>query len=134
MAVNDVYRPNVDYTLASQVTSPVSAKTAFVPAVQVTNASGGVGSTTGTKTSVNSAAVSTTILAANTARLGATITNTDGNALDLDLSGGTASTTSYSVQIAPGGYFELPSPVYTGKITGIWTADGSGAALVTEFT
>lgn len=31
MAVNDVYRPNVDYTLATQVTSPVSGKMAFIP-------------------------------------------------------------------------------------------------------
>ena len=39
MAVNDVFRPNVDYTLASQVTSPVSAKTAFIPSyVAVTSA------------------------------------------------------------------------------------------------
>ena len=34
MAVNDVFRPNVDYTLGTQVTSPVSGKTAFVPTVQ----------------------------------------------------------------------------------------------------
>ncbi len=31
MATHDVYRPNVDYTLADQVTSPIDGKTAFVP-------------------------------------------------------------------------------------------------------
>lgn len=40
MAVNDVYRLSVDYTLATQVTSPVSGKTAFIPAVALTNTSG----------------------------------------------------------------------------------------------
>lgn len=85
-----------------------------------------------TKTSVDSATASTSILAANTARRGATITNTDANDLYLDLSGGTASTTSYSVKIATEGYYELPYG-YTGAVTGAWGADGAGAALVTEF-
>lgn len=90
---------------------------------------------TGTKTSVNSGVASVTILAANAARKGAMFKNTDANILYLDLSGGTASATSYSVDIAPGGFYELPSsPLYTGLITGIWAADGSGAALVTEFS
>lgn len=40
MAVNDVYRPNVDYTLATQVTSPVSGKTAFVPTVSIADSGG----------------------------------------------------------------------------------------------
>lgn len=35
MAVNDVYRLNVDYTLGEQVTSPISGKTAFIPSVNV---------------------------------------------------------------------------------------------------
>jgi hypothetical protein len=88
---------------------------------------------TGTKTSVNSGAASVTILAANTARKGATVTNTDANILYLDLSGGTASTTSHTVAVPTGSYYEAPFG-YTGLITGIWAADGSGAALVTEFS
>lgn len=40
MAVNDVYRPNVDYTLGDQVTSPVSGKTAFVPSFKQVNSAG----------------------------------------------------------------------------------------------
>lgn len=40
MAVNDVYRLSVDYTLATQVTSPVSGKTAFIPSVQLVGSSG----------------------------------------------------------------------------------------------
>ena len=89
-------------------------------------------STTGAKTSVNSGIASVTILALNANRKGATITNTDANALLLDLSGGTASSTSFSVSIPANGYYEVPFG-YTGLITGIWAADGAGAALVTEF-
>lgn len=40
MAVNDVYRLSVDYTLASQVTSPVSGKTAFIPQFTAVSSSG----------------------------------------------------------------------------------------------
>jgi hypothetical protein len=40
MAVNDVYRPNVDYTLAEQVTSPISGKTAFIPSMNLLGAGG----------------------------------------------------------------------------------------------
>lgn len=90
-------------------------------------------STTGTKTAVNSGTGSVNILASNANRKGATITNTDANALYLDLSGGTASSTSFSVAIAANGYYEVPFG-FTGLITGIWAADGAGAALVTEFT
>jgi hypothetical protein len=89
---------------------------------------------TGTKSTVNSGIASANILASNASRKGATITNTDANVLYLDLSGGTASSTSYSVAVASGGFYELPWPTYTGLITGIWAADGAGAALVTEFT
>lgn len=89
-------------------------------------------SATGTKSAVASATGSTTILLANAARKGATITNTDANALYLDLSGGTASSTNFSVSIAANGYYEVPFG-YAGLITGAWAADGSGSALVTEF-
>lgn len=91
---------------------------------------------TGTKSAVASGTSSVTILASNAARKGATITNTDANVLYLDLSGGTATSTSFSVAIASNGFYEVPSnfAVYTGLITGIWAADGTGSALVTEFS
>jgi len=133
MAVNDVFRPNVDYTLATQVTSPVSGKTAFVPSVQVVTPGGGVGPATATVTSVASAATSTSIVAANTSRLGLSITNTDANALYLLIGGGTASATNFSVALAANNYYELPFG-FTGAITGIWAVDGGGAALVTEYS
>ena len=89
--------------------------------------------TTGTVTSINDAATSTTLLASNTSRLGATFFNESTSTLYLKC-GATASTTSYTTQIDPSGYWELPQPAYTGVIDGIWSADASGAARITEFT
>lgn len=122
-------------TLLGTAATADDGRTAIVPAVQIADASGSLVSApaTGTLSSVESGIASVTILAANTARKGATITNTDANALYLDLSGGTASATSYSVAVAAAGYYEVPYG-FTGLITGIWAADGTGAAKVTEFT
>lgn len=97
----------------------------------------GTGPTTGTITSVNDTASSTTILAANSSRKGATFYNDSTSILYLALADTTASTSAYSVQIPAGGFYELPvteAGVYTGKIVGIWSADASGAARITELT
>lgn len=106
----------------------------------ITGGGGGVAPPTGdnavntaTLTSVNSGTNSVTILASNTARYGGSVTNTDANALYLLLGGGTASATNYSVKLFTDDYFEVPYG-FTGAITGIWAADGSGVALVTEYT
>lgn len=89
---------------------------------------------TGTRTSVGSSASSVTILASNANRKGAIIYNDSTQILYLDLSGGTATSSSYSVQIPSNGYFELPGPaIYTGAITGIWAA-ANGNARITEFS
>lgn len=89
---------------------------------------------TGTKTNVNDAAASTTLLAANADRKGFIIFNDSPAILYLDLSGGTASTTSFSHQLASGQSYEQSGWRYTGAITGIWASDQSGAARMTEFT
>lgn len=88
---------------------------------------------TGTSTQVASQATAITILAANAARYGATVYNDDANALYLLLGTGTVSATVYTVQIPSGGYYEVPYG-FTGILTGLWAADGSGSARVTEFT
>ena len=90
------------------------------------------GPATGTKSNVSGSASSVTILASSSSRKGATIFNDSSAILYLDLSGGTATTGSYSTQIAAGGYYEVPG-VYTGLITGIWSS-GTGNARVTQFT
>lgn len=47
--------------------------------------------------------------------------------------GSAATLTDYTVQLAPGAYYESPQPVYLGIVTGIWAA-ANGAAQVTETT
>lgn len=88
---------------------------------------------TATRTTVASAVASATILASNAARKGATIFNSDANALLLDLSGGTAAATRCQVRLTQYQSYEVGSG-FTGAITGIWEADGSGIADVVEFT
>lgn len=87
---------------------------------------------TATLSNVNDAAVSTTILASNAARLGATVYNDSTVALYLKF-GSSASTTSFTVKLAADQYYEVPFG-YTGILTGIWASDAAGAARVTELT
>lgn len=89
-------------------------------------------SSTATQTSVAGAAISTSLLASNAARLGATVYNDSTAILYLLLGGGTASTTVYSVQLAASAYYEVPFG-YTGAIKGIW-ASATGNARLTELT
>jgi len=44
--------------------------------------------------------------------------------------GATASASSYTVQIAAGGYYEFPRPIYAGQVDGIW-ASANGSARLT---
>jgi hypothetical protein len=46
--------------------------------------------------------------------------------------GATASETSYTVQIAAGGYYEFPQPLYAGEVDGIW-ASANGNARTTAW-
>ena len=89
-------------------------------------------SSTSAITAVASAAIDTVILAANTARRGASIYNSDANPLQILLGSGVSTATNFSAQIASGGYYEVPFG-YSGAIKGIWTLDGAGFAHVTEF-
>jgi hypothetical protein len=36
--------------------------------------------------------------------------------------------------MAAGGFYELPQPVYTGRIDCIWASDASGAMRITELS
>lgn len=100
----------------------------------ITTLTGKWSAATGAKSNVPSSATSVTILASNANRKGAIIYNDSTQILYLDLSGGTASSSSYSVQIPANGYFEVPGPsIYSGAITGIWAA-ANGNARVTEFS
>lgn len=81
------------------------------------------------QTSVAASATSTSLLAANSARLGATIFNDSSAILYLKL-GATASTSSFTTKINPGGYYEVPYG-YAGAIDGIWDT-ATGNARITE--
>lgn len=92
-----------------------------------------VRSGTATTSQVADNAASTTLLASNTSRLGASIHN-DSSAVLYVKHGTTASATDYSVRMVQYSHYEVPFG-YTGRIDGIWASDpGDGAARITEFT
>lgn len=82
-------------------------------------------------TSVDSTTTSTR-LAVSHGRQGVAVRNTDANALYLLLDSGTASATNHTVALVQDAYFETPFD-YEGEVNGVWAANGSGVALVTEF-
>lgn len=93
---------------------------------------------TGAITSVNDTNADTTILAANAGRKGATVYNDSSAILYLACANVTSSATVFTVKLQPEAFYELPrgkdGTIYTGVIKGIWSADSSGAARVTEWT
>ena len=96
------------------------------------NPSGDGAVNTGTASSVASSATDVTILAANTARYGASVFNDSSAILYLLVGAGTSSATNHTVQVAPGAYYEVPYG-YTGILKGLW-ASATGSARVTEWT
>lgn len=89
--------------------------------------------TTATLSNVGDSATNVTIDAANSARKGLILVN-DSTASVYVKYGATASATSYTVFLGPGAYWEMPKPIYTGIIDGIWTSDAGGNMRVTELT
>jgi hypothetical protein len=88
---------------------------------------------TATQTSVASTVTTnTTLLAANAARLGASIYNESTSVLFILLGTGTESATVYTLQMAAGAYYEVPN-AFTGIIKGHWVT-ANGSARVTELT
>lgn len=83
--------------------------------------------TTATLANVASSATNVTLFAAANANA-RTIYN-DSTAVLYVKFGATASTTSYTVQIASQGYYEFPQPVYTGQVDGIWASANGNARL-----
>jgi len=75
--------------------------------------------------------VNTQIMATNLSRLGGTIYN-EGTAICYVKLGSTATTTSYSIQVQPGGYYEIPFS-YIGQVDGI-TASGTALLRITTLT
>lgn len=120
--------------------SQAGASTDYVVRTQQLDGSGNIVSptsssaaTTATLTNVNDTASSTTLKAAAAGRKGLIIHNDSTSALFVKY-GATASASSYTVKIAADGYWEMPQPIYTGVVDGIWASDASGAARITELT
>ena len=84
-----------------------------------------------TLTNVAQNAASVTLQAFNYERNGLVIFN-DSTANLFIKFGITASATSFTYKVLAGGTLELPAPVYSGRVDGIWDAAGAGAARVTE--
>ncbi len=86
---------------------------------------------TPTTANVNSSATNVTLFSAASDANGRAIFN-DSTAVLYVKFGATASATSYTVQIAAGGFYEFPQPVFAGQVDGIW-ASANGAARVTSW-
>ncbi|WP_448510960.1 beta strand repeat-containing protein [Immundisolibacter sp.] len=86
---------------------------------------------TATTSNVASSATNVTCLASNSARRKAMFFNDSTQVAFLKL-GATASSTSFTVKILAGGYYEIPTPVYTGIVDCIWAA-ANGSMRVTEY-
>lgn len=88
---------------------------------------------TNTVTSVASSASSVSLLASNANRTGATFYN-DSSAIAYVKLGTTASTSSFTIAMAAGSYYELPfeNKMYTGAIDAIW-ASATGNMRISEF-
>lgn len=83
-------------------------------------------------TNVAASAASVTLVASNANRRGLLVFNDSTANLYLKY-GATASATSFTVPLGPGGLFEMPEPIYSGIVDGIWSA-ANGAARITELT
>ncbi len=105
-------------------TAPLTAALDTVTVVQDSNS-------TAALTQVASSITSVTVLAANANRKEALIFNNSTANLFLAFTG-TAATTAFTVKLAAGTAYALPTPLYKGVISGIWDA-ANGTAQVTEY-
>lgn len=118
-------------------TAPTVGQKAMAASVPVvlpsdqTVATQDVRSSTSALSNVAASVASVTLLAANAARLGATVYNDSASVLYVKL-GAAASSSSFTVRLITQDYYEVPFG-YTGIIDGVWVA-AVGAARVTELT
>lgn len=94
------------------------------------------GAGTATLSNVNDSATTQTILALNTSRKNAIVVNDSVQFLYLAYAA-TATTTAFTWLISPGQNWNMLADtgwLYTGVLSGIWVADGDGAARITELT
>lgn len=85
-----------------------------------------------TRTSVAAATATVNLLAANAGRMQATVYNDSTAIMYLGLGGVFITVNDFSLQILPGGYYEVPA-YFTGQVRAIW-ATADGFARVTELS
>lgn len=79
---------------------------------------------------VSGSASNVQLLASNASRKGASFFNDSTATLYIKF-GTTASASSFTTKLLPNQYYEMPFPVYTGEIDGIWDS-ANGAVRITE--
>lgn len=84
-----------------------------------------------TTANVSGSATNVTLFAAASDTNGRMVYN-DSTAILYLKFGATASTSSYTVQVASQALYEFPTPTYTGQVDGIW-ASANGAARLTSW-
>lgn len=84
-----------------------------------------------TKSSVVSSASSVELLGNHSSRRGAVFVNLADKACYINF-GATASSTSFTYKLAAGGTLEMPSPVFTGHVYGVWETSPTGSIYITE--
>lgn len=86
-------------------------------------------------TSVNDQDTNINLLASAATRRGVIIHNNSAGILYIKYGAtATASAGGYTYKIPADGTWEMPGPIYTGAIDGIWTGATTGAASITELT
>lgn len=119
-------------------TDPIKGDSTFGLDVDVTRSPNPTASTA-VRSSVADTNSDTQLLASNTGRKMAVIVNDSDQDLYVGLGATAVSSSNYSYFLpkSSGGQksqLELPLPVFTGEIRGIWAADSTGAARITELT
>lgn len=137
-----VYLASTDLTVTG---SPggvvaVTAFTGVMPPAWATPGAGGgivVGQPTAATAALSSVADSTTsavLLPANPDRKGFAVYNESAANLFIAFAA-TASATAYTIKLPAGGYYEAPTTaVYLGDVAGVWDADSTGSARITELS
>lgn len=75
------------------------------------------------------------IASGNLQRMGLTVFNDSSGTLFLMVGPtGSLATNFFSVKLSTGDFYELPVPVYTGAVTGLWNQPDTSGAMVTEYT
>lgn len=104
---------------------------AYALRVVDTSAAGSTPASAGATTTPALGTTVSTVLAANSARKGATVYNSSTLANAFLSLGGSATLSSFTVKLVPGAYYELPY-AFVGSVTAI--GDAAGTLTVSELT